>query len=243
MELSVIVPCLDEQANVPELVRRVAGVLASDELQRCGGGELILVDDGSTDDTLAVARAQAGVHDFVRVVHHADNRGIVAAWRSGCTQARGRRICVLDADLQYQPEDILSLWRALETGGADIIQGIRRWTEGRLGSRYLISRGFNLLVNAAFGMREPDNKSGFLMCGREVFDDLLRHDAGYRYWQLFVMVAAARKGYACRRVETPFHPRRRGRSFLADVPVGVMGHALVDVARALAEYRFRSRGA
>jgi phenylacetate-CoA ligase len=236
-----MVPCLDEEANVPELVRRVAAVLASAEVAARGGGELILVDDGSTDGTEATARAEAHRHPWVRVARHPDNRGIVAAWRTGCAEARGRRICILDADLQYQPEEILVLWRALEAGGVDISQGVRRWTDGRIGSRYWISRGFNALVNAVFGMREPDNKSGFLVCNREVFAELLRHRAGYRYWQLFVMVAAARKGYRCGRVETPFHPRRRGRSFLANVPVGVMASALVDVGRAIGEYGGRPR--
>ena len=85
MELSVIVPCLNEEANLPELVRRIGEVLAMGGI----AGELVLINDGSTDGTARVMDELAAKHPFVRPQHHPRNRGIAAAWKTGVGAARG----------------------------------------------------------------------------------------------------------------------------------------------------------
>src|SRR4051812_47589565 len=102
MELSIIVPCLNEEANLPELVRRIGEVLRHDPDALTG--ELILVDDGSTDNSPAVMAELASKYPFVRPQRHPHNRGIAAAWKTGVAAARGHLCCLIDADLQYQPE-------------------------------------------------------------------------------------------------------------------------------------------
>jgi len=236
LELSVIVPCLNEEANVEELVARVKEVFAV-ELLRGGGAELILVDDGSTDATWEMLSKLSETENFVVALRHSKNLGIPAAWRTGMTAARGRLICVLDADLQYQPEDILKLHQALLSSTAEIAQGWRSQTGREKGMRYWISRACNLMLNRAFAMSLRDNKSGFILCSREVFADLLGYGGNYTYWQIFIMAAAQSKGYTCAQVETRFLPRRAGKSFLNDVPVRVMLRACRDFCRAVVEYR------
>jgi phenylacetate-CoA ligase len=235
LELSVIVPCLNEEANVEELVARVKRVFAV-ELLQCGA-ELILVDDGSTDATGEMLSKLSGSENFVVARRHSVNLGIPAAWRTGMMAARGRLICVLDADMQYQPEDILKLYQALSSSSAEIAQGWRSPTEREKGARYWISRGCNLMLNRAFAMSLRDNKSGFILCSREVFADLLGYVGNYNYWQIFIMAAAQSKGYTCAQIETRFLPRRAGKSFLSDVPVRVMLGACRDFCRAVVEYR------
>src|SRR4051794_5487805 len=125
MELSIIVPCLNEEANLPELVRRIGEVLRHGKFHPAqrpptatGGplaapdaqpgeltAELVLVDDGSTDRSPAVMVQLAAAHPFVRPQRHPHNRGITAAWKTGVAAARGHLVCLIDADLQYQPED------------------------------------------------------------------------------------------------------------------------------------------
>jgi phenylacetate-CoA ligase len=227
---------LNEADNLPELVARLTDVFDAPRLRQRGGGELILVDDGSTDATWPTMNAAKASHSFVVPLRHESNAGLAAAWRTGILRARGRLVCVLDADLQYRPEDILALHEALERTGADIAQGWRsRWV-GKRGARFYISRGLHHLLNGLFEMKLEDNKSGFLLCRREVFADLLDYRRNYTYWQLFVTVAAKAKGYTLCEVETVFDRRRRGRSFLSDVPVLTIARASIDVARALGEY-------
>src|SRR6516165_6059636 len=103
--LSVVVPSLNEAAGLPRLVAQVQAALQAPDLGEAGPSELILVDDGSQDgtwDTIAELRA----HDpRIRAVRHERNRGIPAAWASGLGVAAGEWICVLDADLQYDPAE------------------------------------------------------------------------------------------------------------------------------------------
>ena len=107
--------------------------------------------------------------------------------------------------------------------------------------RYWISRGFNHLLNATFGMELSDNKSGFVCCAREVMADLLTFDGDYRYFQSFIMVAAHAKGYEYREVETLFEDRRQGVSFLEGRKTfTVAAESFVDLAKAAVEYRLKA---
>jgi glycosyltransferase involved in cell wall biosynthesis len=239
LQLSIIVPCLNEAANLPTLVARVEAALAAGGI----AGELIVVDDGSRDATWAVMQRLARAHAFVAPWRHAHNRGIVAAWRTGVATARAEVVCVLDADLQYRPEDIPRLRALHAASGADIAQGQRSPVGRAHDSRYWFSRGLNAVLNAAFGMRLRDNKSGFLVCRRAVLEDLLAHRGRYHAWQNLIMVAAHARGYTIAALDVPFLPRRAGRSFLGDVPVRHAVRSLVDVARALPEYRVARGGA
>lgn len=235
VELSVIVPCLNEELNIPELAARILRVFEAGQVR----GELVIIDDGSTDGTAAVIRDLMRKHEGVVGCFHPENRGIAAAWKSGAAAARGTLVAILDADLQYQPEDLLRLRRELYDHSVDIVQGWRSAVGRRKDRRYTLSRGFNVLLNAAFGMRLRDNKSGFLMCSREVFLDLLTYKGSYFYWQSFVMVAAHAKGYSYKEIETIFEQRRQGVSFLDKTAQVAALKSFVDLGKAAWEYRVK----
>jgi phenylacetate-CoA ligase len=232
-ELSVIVPCYNEAANLPELVERIRVLFARREL----AGELILVDDGSTDGSAEVMAQLAAEHAFVVVCRHPSNRGIAAAWRTGLERARGSYVGLIDADLQYQPEDIDRLYRELRFSHADVVQGWRTSIGRRRDSRWLLSRGLNILLNAWFGMHARDNKSGFVVCRRVVLDEILAQRFRYRYFQTFITVSAHAKGYTIREVETLFEDRRQGRSFMSALPLSIIGAVLLDLVKAFVEFR------
>ncbi|MFO0617600.1 MAG: glycosyltransferase [Polyangiaceae bacterium] len=234
VELSVIVPCLNEEFNVPELAARVLAVFETGELR----GELILVDDGSTDGTAAAIRTLMEAHPGVVVgVFHPQNRGIAAAWKNAAAVARGELVATIDADLQYQPEDLLRLRRALYDHSVDVVQGWRSAVARHKDRRFYLSRGLNTLLNGVFSMDLRDNKSGFVMCAREVFLDLLTYERSYFYWQSFVMVAAHAKGYSYREVETLFEGRKQGVSFLEKTAYRAAAKSMIDLGTAAWEYR------
>jgi len=233
--LSVIVPCLDEAAGLAELVARVGGVLEQG-LPPGMEGELVLVDDGSRDETWATMSLLQARHPWLRLGRHARRAGIPAAWRTGLGQARGSWVCVLDADLQYEPEEIPRLWREQQRTGADVVQGARAVRERPRDVRFLLSRGLSALLNAVFGMSLPDNKSGFFLCRREILQDLLAFRESYRHWQCFVMVAAHRRGHRIHAIDTPFHPRRTGRSAFGRLGLGPAAAVALDLWSALREY-------
>jgi len=233
--LSVIVPCLDEASGLAELVARVSRVL-DQGLPPGVEGELVLVDDGSRDQTWVTMSLLQAQHPWIRVGRHARREGIPSAWRTGLARARGAWVCVLDADLQYEPEEIPRLWREQQRTGADVVQGARAAGERPRDVRFLLSRGLNVLLNATFGMSSPDNKSGFFLCRREVLQDLLSFRGRYRHWQCFVMVAAHSRGHRIHVLPTPFHPRRTGRSAFGRLGVGPAAAVALDLMTALREY-------
>ena len=123
------------------------------------------------------------------------------------------------------------------------MQGWRSPVGRERGARYNLSRGFNVLLNATFGMDLRDNKSGFVICAKEVMTDLLDFHGSYYYWQSFIMVAAHAKGYSYKEVETLFENRRAGKSFLDDIAYRASARSFVDLANAAWEYRVQRRPA
>lgn len=216
IELSVIAPCYNERENVAALTERTLAIL-----RRAGiDGELVLVDDGSMDGTWKEISRLGEVEPRVRGVRHPVNRGIEAGWRSGLGAARGRLVCLIDADLQNRPEDVPRLFAALARGDADMAQGVRN-PSTELHRHRIFTRGLNWVLNTTFGSRLRDGKSGFLMCRRETLRELLTHRYVYRYFQSFIGAAAVSRGLRIAEVDTVFEPRLHGQSFLSRFPIAV----------------------
>jgi phenylacetate-CoA ligase len=232
-DISVVVPCFNEEANIAALAERLFE--ATDEARL--STEVVFVDDGSTDGTWAViedCREEWG--DRVIGVKHKRNSGIAAAWRSGVDASKGRYACFLDADLQHPPEEVVTLYRRLLQSRADMVQGTRSSIERLRDSRMLFSRALNLLLNIAFRTWATDSKSGFVLAPHHVLEDVLSYRGRYRYFQTFISVAAKSKGYEVLEVETLFQSRYAGTSFLSGNAWRVSLAALSDFPRAFIEF-------
>lgn len=235
-EISVIAPAFNEAPNLGELVERLEATFEARRLR----GEIVLIDDGSTDETGEVVDRLAAERENVIAVHHERNLGIEAAWRSGLEASSGGLICITDSDLQYMPEDVWRLYREFLASPDDMIQGFRSSVARERGDpRYLLSRGLNLILNLLFGMRLRDNKSGFVLSRREVMEDVLDHRHRYRYFQTFIAVAAVAKGYSIREIEVLFQERRMGTSFIRRFPLRVVAGVFADLGKAFLEFRVR----
>ncbi len=224
--LSVIAPCFNEEGNIEALVDRTLATFDSLGI----AGQLFLVDDGSRDETWNRITARVQADSRVHGIRHQSNRGIEAAWQSGLEQSAGRLVCLIDADLQNRPEDIEKLYRAYLRDVPELVQAVRHPVRGVRRCR-LFSRGLNLLLNFVFGMRLRDNKSGFLLARREVMNELLRNDGGYRYFQSFVGAAAGVRGYGITEVDTEFDARHAGTSFLSRFPILVSLRIIREMIR------------
>lgn len=227
-------PCFNEEPNLPELVERLESTFARSEVE----GEAVLVDDGSRDGTWTVMQELAATRPWVRPVRHERNRGLAQAWHTALESSTGDLACLIDADLQYQPEDVLRLLWTYDETKCDLVQGWRSAVGRQKQPRYYWSRGLNWILKALFGLRLRDCKSGFVLASREVLQDLLTFNRRYHYWQTFIAVAAQAKGYTIEEIETIFEERRAGESFLTDFPLKVILRAFADLWPALLEYRF-----
>ncbi len=116
VELTVVIPVYNEPVTVSEIVSRVRNLPISKQI--------VIVNDGSTDGTAESLNGLSDLDD-VEVIHHSTNRGKGAALRTGFKQATGRFVIVQDADLEYDPLDILKVIAPLQAGASDVVYGSR----------------------------------------------------------------------------------------------------------------------
>jgi glycosyltransferase involved in cell wall biosynthesis len=210
VDVSVLVPAKDEAANLPEFVR-----LCQESLAAAGFSfEVVVVDDGSRDDTPTVLAALEASHPFLRSVRHRRQRGIAEALRSAGEVARGDIFVFYPADLQYLPADIPALVAPILAGQADIVTGTK---QGRY-EKAFVSRVYNGLCRWLFGVRVTDLNS-VKAYRREVVEGIpMRPD-----WHRFIVVIAAADGYRLTSHPVPLHPRRAGVSKFnwRRIPIGV----------------------
>jgi len=231
IELSVVVPCFNEEKNISELVNRCLALFNKKEII----GEVILVNDGSQDNTRS--KIDSLKSEYVKGIHSDTNKGIEKAWKMGINQAKGIYVCLIDADLQYQPEDIWRIYRELKHQHSDIVQGYRS-SIGRLkDSRKFLSLVLNLVLNTLFSTKAKDSKSGFIVCRKEILEDILLHRFNYYYFQALITISARSKGYSITEVETLFESRLLGKSFIQKFPLLMIYRTLKDLVKAIVEYR------
>jgi glycosyltransferase involved in cell wall biosynthesis len=120
--LSLVIPCYNEEENVPTLLQRVEAAL----MQTGRPFEVIIVDDGSTDSTPRLLAEAMAVKPWLRVMRMAKNGGQSAAFEVGFEAARGDVIATIDADLQNDPEEIPRLLPMLDEQKVDMITGWRK---------------------------------------------------------------------------------------------------------------------
>src|SRR5438045_307063 len=118
--LSLVIPCYNEQENVPTLLQRVETALNA----TAKPFEVIIIDDGSTDSTPQLLKEAMSKSPWLRVIRMARNGGQSAAFEAGFAAARGEIIATIDADLQNDPEEIPRLLPLLD--GYDMITGWRK---------------------------------------------------------------------------------------------------------------------
>jgi glycosyltransferase involved in cell wall biosynthesis len=118
--ISIVVPCYNESKTLETIIARV---LAADV---CGlEREVIIIDDGSRDDSVNIAKALAERYPNIRVLEHTVNQGKGAALRTGFKAATGEIILVQDADLEYSPADYPRLLAPILDDRADVVYGSR----------------------------------------------------------------------------------------------------------------------
>lgn len=170
-KLSVVVPCYNEERTLGECVRRVLGI-AGEDLSL----EVIIVDDCSTDKSLAVAGDLERSHPEVVVEKHDRNRGKGAALRTGFSRATGDFVAVQDADLEYDPADLRRLIVPLVSGQADVVFGSRFLSSGAHRVlyfwHYLGNRFLTFVSNMLTDLNLTDMETCYKVFRREVIQTI-----------------------------------------------------------------------
>jgi glycosyltransferase involved in cell wall biosynthesis len=200
--LSIVIPVRDEALNVGPLHQELTAVLGAMDLTY----ELILVDDGSVDDTFARLVAIQATDPTVRVIKFSRNFGQTAAFAAGFAHARGALIATSDGDLQNDPADLPRLIDLARTH--DIVCGWRRDRKDAFLTRHVPSVVANWLIGAVTGLRLHDNGCSLKVFRAEVVKPLRLRSGMHRY-----LPAIARQiGPRVAEVVVNHRPRRFGRS-------------------------------
>jgi dolichol-phosphate mannosyltransferase len=194
------VPAYNEAGNIPILVAKFDEMFRQSRLR----GEVILVNDGSTDETQQQAQQAASKYRWLRLVKHKTNRGMTAALETGFSMARGRTLILWPADLQYMPDDIPKMVAKIEDG-YDVVCG---WKQGKYGLKRFASYFYNLLSRWIFKVKVHDLNS-VKAFRKEVLEDMPHLREG---WHRYLVVLAAQRGYKIGEVKVKLYPRQYGKS-------------------------------
>jgi glycosyltransferase involved in cell wall biosynthesis len=212
VDVSVLVPAKDEAENLPLFMELAAEAFANAPAVRF---EVVVIDDGSVDDTWSVLQRLQHEYPFLRSVRHRSRRGIADALRTGYLHSKGPVLVFYPADLQFKPEDIPRLVRPILDDQADMVTGFK---EGKYEKRF-VSGIYNRLSRTLFDVPVKDLNS-VKAYRREIMDALpVRPD-----WHRYMIVIAAAQGFSVTEIPVPLYPRHAGRSKfgLSRIPVGVL---------------------
>jgi glycosyltransferase involved in cell wall biosynthesis len=202
---------MNEAENLPLFMEEAARAFASS----AGQYEVIVVDDGSTDNTWAVLERLRTQYSFLRTVRHRARRGIADALRTGYLHARSDVLVFYPADMQFKPEDIPRLVAPILADEADMVTGFK---QGKY-EKAFVSKIYNGLSRTLFHVPVKDLNS-VKAYRREIMDGLpVRPD-----WHRYMIVIAAAQGFTVTEIPVPLYPRHAGKSKfgLSRIPVGVL---------------------
>jgi glycosyltransferase involved in cell wall biosynthesis len=185
--LSIVVPVLNEEQSLPRLLEALTCVLTALPY----GYEIILVNDGSTDNSLSVMRSFGADHPEVKVVDFRRNYGQTAALMAGIDHATNDIVVMIDADLQNDPADIPRLLAKLDEG-YDVVSGWRQDRKDSKISRNWVSRVANRLISRVSGVKLNDYGCTLKAYRRSVVSGVRLYGEMHRFIPIYAQWQGAR---------------------------------------------------
>ena len=206
-QLSIVIPAYNEAESLPVLLQQLHAVLKTHAYT----AEVLIVNDGSTDETVEVLEELTGyqVSDLFSVcaIHFRRNKGKSAALMAGFTAACGEVVITMDADLQDDPAEIPKLLETLNSDGVDLVSGWKYPRKDPFEKR-IFSFIFNRATALFTGVKLHDMNCGFKAYRAEVVKSLHLYGDLHRY----IPILCAQAGYRVGEVKVKHHPRRFGKS-------------------------------
>jgi glycosyltransferase involved in cell wall biosynthesis len=219
--VTIVLPCFNEEANIADAIR-----YATAAAERCATGhEIVVVDDGSSDETASVAARLAERDRRVRVVVHTRNRGYGDAVRSGIAAARMPWILLTDSDLQFDLSELEDFLPAARD--ADIVVGWRILRRDPL-NRRLNAAAWNWLVRRMFRLPVKDVDCAFKLVRRELLQSFALESTGAMISTELVVKCLAR---GARLEELGVHHRPRVAGDQSGADLRVIARAFFELAR------------
>lgn len=223
MKISIIMPAYNEGPRIYDNILETVRTMEELGLNH----ELIVVDDGSKDNTYQEANRAASRSANVQAVRYANNGGKGNALKYGFRYVTGDLVAFLDADLDLHPRQIKTFLEYMEKYNADVVIGSKRHKLSQVDyplQRRILSRGYSLLIKMLFNLSVKDTQTGLKLFKREVLEEIFPKVLSKEYaFDLELLVNVHDRGYAI--AEAPIvlnFQREFGRVGLADVkPIAI----------------------
>lgn len=188
VDISVVVPLYNEAESLPELVEWIDRVAVENALSY----EIVMIDDGSSDDSWEVIEDLKSRYAAVRAIGFARNYGKSAALYCGFEAARGEVVFTMDADLQDSPDEIPRMRRMILDEGYDLVSGWKRKRHDPAGKRWP-SKFFNLTARIVSGIKLHDFNCGLKAYRRKVVKAIEVYGEMHRYIPILAQNAGFRR--------------------------------------------------
>lgn len=199
-DISFVIPLLNEEESLPELVSRISAVAAGQSWSY----EVIFVDDGSTDKSWSVIEGLAKEDANIHGIRFRRNYGKSAALHCGFAQAQGRVVATLDADLQDAPEEIPEMYRMIVNDGYDVVSGWKKHRKDNTFTKNLPSKLYNATARRVTGIKLHDMNCGLKVYANEVVKNIEVYGEMHRY----IPYLAKNAGFG-KITEKPVHHEKR----------------------------------
>ncbi|MEO5365650.1 MAG: glycosyltransferase family 2 protein [Magnetococcus sp. WYHC-3] len=202
--ISVVMPALNEEGNVEDAVKATLAAFEHYDVD----GEVLVVDDGSTDDTAAVVRRLMASDTRVRLHQNGENRGLGASYWIGCQQATKDFVTMIPGDNENDPVEVLRYIHL--TRDVDIIVPFIMNAEVRNTQRRIISALYRFIINFSFGT-QFNYTNGTVIYNRHILRDVELETSGF-FYQAELLVKLVRIGYFYAEVPALLAQRGRGQT-------------------------------
>ena len=201
--ISAILPAHNEAENIVHAVEALAGILTD----LVPDWEIVVVDDGSQDETADLVRKLSRNSTHIKLATHPKNRGYGAALKTGIELAHHQLLFVMDADLQFDPAELKTFLPLAQKH--DIVLGYRKRRREHLGRRFN-ARCWGILMRFLFGLRVQDVNCAFKIFNGRVFNQITIHSRGAMVCSE-ILILAKKLGFTIKEVPVTHYPRKRGR--------------------------------
>src|ERR1017187_2664508 len=200
--LSIVVPAHNEEATLSEIVARLLAVPEA--------GEIVIVDDCSTDGTRAIIDRLALEQPRLKVAHHPVNRGKTEALKTGFAMTTGQIVIVQDADLEYDPAEIGEVIAPILEGHADVVYGsrflVRKASRVLYFYHYIFNKGLTFLSNLCTNVNMTDVETCYKAFRGEIIRNMTITSTGFGF-EIEVTAKVAKLGFSIYEVPISYHGR------------------------------------
>jgi glycosyltransferase involved in cell wall biosynthesis len=202
-KLSIIIPCYNEEKTIEELLNKVIDVQLPENWKK----EIIVVDDGSTDNTKNILKKYK---DKVKIIFKNKNEGKGAALKEGLKNATGDYILIQDADLEYDPNDYIKLLEPINKNEAQIVIGVRKFNNFNLfyvGGK-LLTKIFNFFIGSSFS----DNATCYKLFPRKLIPQILKYkENDFSFDNVCLSYELFKSGLKIKEIKINYNPRKEGK--------------------------------